>query len=310
MKLCYVIILNYKRWDETVESVRSVFASSYPAVKVVVVDNASGNASLEQIRQALASADDKDLRQPALMDHTAFSAMRPADLGRLTLVQNHRNAGFAGGNNIAIRTLCQEDAWLCLLNPDMTLERDALLHLIRCAERKENSIVGTVHRSYQNPEKLVMYGGARVNYWSGNSSLILREKDIRRIQFISGGCLLTDAASYRTIGPLPEDYFLYWEETDWCYKATANGYSIIVCRDAISYDKRSTAIGNGFIADYFYVRNGLLFLRKYKTAYLPTAFALIFVRIAKKLLLGQTARARGSSRGIIDFLTGRRYENK
>jgi GT2 family glycosyltransferase len=315
MRRCYILILNYKRWEEALECVRSVFTSSYPDFKVILTDNHSGNRSLENIVQDLK---DQPVRIPAsagtlkplLLHHLEFSSTPPATLPELTLVQSDANAGFAAGNNIAIRVVQKEDAWVWLLNPDMTVDRDTLTQMIRCAQTADNAIVGAVHRSFYDHEKVIMYGGARVNYWTGNNSLTKKPKDIPRTGFISGGSLLTGASTYRAIGLLPEEYFLYWEETDWCYRAKEKGFPIVVCLDATCYDKRSTSIGTGFLADYLYTRNGLLFLKRYKKGYLPLAFLMISVRIAKKLVLGQGGRAKGVLRGAMDFLTGRRYEKK
>ncbi len=315
MKPCYILVVNYKRWEEALECIRSVFASVYPNFKVILTDNHSGNQSLERIMQHLQD----DLIQkpgstgplkPLLLHHLAFSSTPPAELPDLTLVQNDANAGFAAGNNIAIRAVQKEDAWIWLLNPDMTVDSQTLTQMIGCAQTADNAVVGAVHRSFYDHEKVIMYGGARVNYWMGNNSLIKHVKDIPKTGFISGGSLLTDASTYRAIGTLPEHYFLYWEETDWCYQAKERGFPIIVCLQATCYDKRSTTIGTGFLADYLYTRNGLLFLRKYKKGYLPLAFLMATFRIAKKLVLGQGGRAKGVLLGVTDFLTGRRYENK
>jgi GT2 family glycosyltransferase len=315
MKVCYIVILNYKRWDETLGCIRSVFTSTYPAFRVIVIDNDSGNGSLERLAEDLGRRPIRFGRAdspvvPAVMDAAAFST---ADLGKLpeiTLVQNLRNAGFAGGNNVALRRLLFEDAYIWLLNPDMTVVGNTLSEMIRMAELGPDAVIGSVHYSFTQPERIIQLGGARVNYWSGNASFIRKAKDTGRLGYISGGSLLADAAVYRAVGVLPEDYFLYWEETDWCYRARQKGFRMVVCQEAITYDKRSTTIGSGFLADYFYTRNGLLFLKKYKRQFLPTAFLMAFFRIAKKLVLGQGARARGVAQGTLDFLTGRRYENK
>lgn len=315
MKPCYILVVNYKRWEEALECIRSVFTSTYPAFKIILTDNHSGNQSLEMIRQDLL---DKPIQLPAsrgplstiLIHHLAFAALPPSQLPDLTLVQNDANAGFAAGNNIALRAVMGEDAYIWLLNPDMTVAADTLSEMVLCAQTSNNAIVGAVHRSFYDHGKVILYGGSRVNYWIGNNSFITKAEDIGRTGYISGGSLLTDASSFRTVGLLPEDYFLYWEETDWCYQARQKGFSIVVCKQATCYDKRSTTIGNGFWADYFYTRNGLLFLKKFKSAYLPSAFLMTFLRVAKKLALGQGGRARGVMLGAIDFLTGRRYEKK
>jgi len=315
MKPCYILVVNYKRWEEALECIRSVFASTYPNFKVILTDNRSDNQSLEMIRQDL---EDKPVELPVsrgqlktiLVRHQAFASLAVSQLPDLTLVQNDANPGFAAGNNIALRAVMGEDAYIWLLNPDMTVAEDTLTEMIRCAQSGSNTIVGAVHRSFYDHEKVILYGGARVNYWIGNNSFISKPEDIGRTGYISGGSLLTDASSFRTVGLLPEEYFLYWEETDWCYQAREKGFPIVVCERATCYDKRSTTIGNGFWADYFYTRNGLLFLKKFKRAYLPSALLMTFFRVAKKLALGQGGRAKGVMLGAIDFLTGRRYEKK
>jgi len=313
MKRCYILILNYKKWQEALECTRSVLASSYPDLRIIIIDNNSGNRSLEQLKQELQDRAVQNVPGEAdilLVDHRAFATRAPARLPLITLVQNDVNAGFAAGNNVALRAVMQEDAYVWLLNPDMTVKEDTLAQMVGCARATTNAIVGAVHRSFYDVEKVILYGGARVNYWSGNNALIKKPEDIGRAGFISGGSLLTDAATYRAVGLLPEDYFLYWEETDWCYRARKSGFSIVVCPEATCYDKRSTTIGSGFLADYFYTRNGLLFLKKFKSGFLPSALSMVVVRIAKKLVMGQGRRAKGVLLGAIDFLTGRRYEKK
>jgi GT2 family glycosyltransferase len=244
------------------------------------------------------------------MDRQSFSAADPLTLPDLVFIQNDRNTGFAGGNNVALSCLVQAEAYILLLNPDMTVDPNALDEMVRLAGREPDAVIGSVHRSFNDPGMTIQYGGARVNYWSGNTSFIKTPEQVDRIDYISGGCLLADAAVYRAVGILPEDYFLYWEETDWCYRAQEKGFSMRVCTEAITFDKRSTTIGNGFLAEYFYTRNGLLFLKKYKRRYLFTAFMLVIARVAKKLVLGQPARAGGMVRGVVDFVTGRKYENQ
>jgi len=316
MKWCTIVIVNYKKWDETLDCIRSVFGSGWPYFKIVVVDNHSQNNSLEHLMKALR---DRPVRKqaadydtlPVLMELPVFAAIKDAaSLPDLVLLPNDRNAGFAGGNNIVIKKLLPADVYIWLLNPDMTVEKNTLQELVRMAEHSPGAVIGAVHRSFEDPARVILYGGARVNFWSGNSGFIKKPGDIRKIGYVSGGSLFADAAVFRSVGLLPEDYFLYWEETDWCYKARKKGIPMLVCETAVCYDKRSTTIGNGFLADYFYTRNGLLFLKRFKKGFLPSALLMVLFRTAKKVALGQGARARGVLRGTFDFLTGRRYENK
>ena len=159
MKQCYIIILNYKKWDETLDCIRSVFESDYTGFKVIAIDNDSGNRSLECIMDALEQEPVKktgfDLPAgTALMDPQSFALMGAAVLPDISLVQNQRNGGFAAGNNVVIRSLMGEDAWLWLLNPDMTVDRHALTEMIRCGQQSPSGIVAAVHRSFYQPDKI------------------------------------------------------------------------------------------------------------------------------------------------------------
>ena len=306
MKQCYIIILNYKKWEDTFACIRSVFHSDYTAFTAIVVDNYSGNGSLQHIRQRLdqepvTKAGSTGPASIVLMDPLTFARADIGTLPDLVLLQNDRNSGFAAGNNLVIRALLGENALIWLLNPDMTIDSHTLREMIGCLGQARNAIVGSVHRSFNEPGTILFYGGGKVNHWSGNIRLIRNIRQIRHLEYISGGSLLTETASFRSVGLLPEDYFLYWEETDWCRQALQKGYSLNVCLQATCYDKGGTTIGRGFLADYFYTRNGLLFLRKYKKQYLPTAFLLVFFRAGKKLLLGQTGRAKGVMHGCQRF---------
>lgn len=312
MKKCYIVILNYKRWEDAVECVASVFRSRYAPFTVIVIDNHSGNHSLDNIISALyaSPAIPGASGRPAcvLLDKSALSRTALTTAEGLVLVQNDRNAGFAGGNNIVLSLLKEEDAYIWLLNPDMTVQENTLGALMHVAGRR--AIAGAVLKSSADREKVLMYGGGKVNYWSGTISFIEKTSQLPALEYISGGSMLVHASAFNDVGLLPEDYFLYWEESDWCYAALKKGYTLQVSLDAVCYDKVSTTIGRGFLSDYFYTRNGLLFIKKYKPWGLPTALSLVIFRVIKKLLAGEAARAKGVIKGTADFLTNRRYENQ
>ena len=71
----------------------------------------------------------------------------------------------------------------------------------------------------------------------------------------------------------------------------------------------STTIGKGFLADYYYTRNGLLFLSKYKKEKIPVVLFFNIFRFLKRVISGQPARAKGVYKGIISFLKKDKYEN-
>src|SRR5215204_5309211 len=315
MKKCYIIILNYKRWEDTIACMRSVFSSSYTDFTVFIADNGSNNQSLEHILADLVASPLKKSGSKELIRYVHLQEgqelhLRPPDLPDLVLFQNRLNRGFGAGNNTVLRLLLEEDAFIWLLNPDMIVTNATLEQLVLAANKDSRAIIGSVTKSFYNTEKILFYGGGKINYFFGTVSPVTAVAQIANIDYISGGSMFIHTSHLRTVGLLPEYYFLYWEETDWCYNAIKKGYSISVCLEAIYYDKISTSIGRGFLSDYFYTRNGLLFLRKYRHVYLLSAMLTVSVRVLIRILRGDMQRAKGMSAGVIDFLTGARYENK
>ena len=315
MKKCYIIVLNYKNWDDTLGCLRSVFESTYPEFTLVVIDNNSQNDSIGHIISDISAkpvikASSGQAIRFLHIQHNELDETRPSDYPDLVLVQNHRNAGFGGGNNIILRKLAGENSYIWLLNPDMTIETNTLEHFVKAASRTPKSILGSVTKSFDQPERVLFYGGGKIHFFAGTVSLSKTKEQVKDIDYISGGSMFFHGTYLETLGLLPEWYFLYWEETDWCYRAGKQGYLLDVCFEAVCYDKISTTIGRGFLSDYFYTRNALLFLQKYKPWYVVTAIFAVFARIFMRIVRGEKKRAHGMIKGVTDFLTGRRYENQ
>jgi GT2 family glycosyltransferase len=128
--------------------------------------------------------------------------------------------------------------------------------------------------------------------------------DADKIDYISGGSFFTHLGNFRQYGLLPEEYFLYWEETDWCHHVKESGVQFQVCESAVCYDKGGTSVGSGFLAEYYYSLNALRFLRKYNPKFIPTVLFFNLFRVTKRLAQRRPGRARASVKASFDFLTG------
>ena len=312
----YIIILNYKRWQDTQECLESLFRSSFKDFTVIVIDNDSQNNSLEHLMQwADKSADGGS----AAAHHFSYTLLRKEDIADsisvaslfpLTFIQNDINAGFAGGINVALRFLQHLDAYVWLLNPDMVVAENTLAQLAEFAnQHPPNSITGAVIKSYSGNQDLLFYGGHKVNFLSATVSLIKKPDSFHQLDYISGGCLFTHTSNLKLLGLLPEEYFLYWEETDWCYRAKQRGCGLHVCTTAICYDKISTVIGKSFMSDYYYVKNGLLFISKFRKKNIPFVLFFVGIRFLKRIVTGRWARARGVFKGTMDFFKMKPHES-
>lgn len=321
----HILILNYKSWADTIECLESVFRSTYPDYEVVVIDNDSPDGSLNYIKSWAEGKvsvrvnpshprrshsfppvqkpvpyivySRKEAEQGGRSAH-ASSSPAGADTpprgtqAPLILIQTGKNLGFAGGNNVALRMLLnrQSRGKVLLLNPDMILQKESLRNAIDCvgADQYEKAIYGFTVKAYSDADKALFWGGGKVNHFSGTIKFIREETGTDELGFISGGALLTDITSFRELGLLPEEYFLYWEETDWCTQAVNRGYSLRACRKAQCYHKGGLGMnGENALADYYYTLGSLKYHRKYypeKVAFIKGADVL---RIMKRIIKGK-----------------------
>lgn len=160
----------------------------------------------------------------------------------ITLIRNNENLGFARANNQAIRLA--KGRCVLLLNSDTILKAGAAETLVRFIEKHPDAAavgpkVLSADESLQNKgfffpsilySLLVLAGinkfmDERIKrrifpkfYWD--------ENDIREVDYLEGSCLLVKREAFNTIGLLPEVYFLYFEETEWCFRAKKLRYRI------------------------------------------------------------------------------------
>jgi len=315
----YIIIVNYQKWEDARDCLDLLFRSDHDQFTVLLVDNASTNGSLQWLMEW---ADAPAGPMPSDLPFTPGQLKKPIGyrlfqrsewedptldgtrLPRLNFVQNDINGGFAIGVNVALRQIVDQDSWVMLLNPDIIVQSDMLSESVRFATSQPfRTISGPVTRNYDSPHQVYIYGGATVNRRSGTMTHLQSASDLSRLDYIGGGSFFSHTAHFREIGLLPEDYFIYWEETEWCFMAREKGYQMKVCETAICYDKISTTMGKGFRAEYYYTRNGLLFLNRFRENGRGPQMGFVFLRFLKRVVTGKWSKARGVYKGYRDYLT-------
>lgn len=245
-----IIILNWNGRDLTLDCLRSLSILDYPEYDIVVVDNASSDDSVQAIK---------------------------SDFSEVHIVENDKNLGFSEGNNRGIvRALERGAEYVMLLNNDTLLFRpDFLSNLVEYLEN--NPEVAAVSPLVLYPDSpLVWSAGGRLHAVLGMCSHMGKNKhaglfatrDPYEVEYIPGCCLLVPARAIADVGLLDPDYFLYFEDLDWCYRAKQKGYRCIVYPIEAIYHKKSGSSGiSGSdrlspTQAFFYARNGILFARK------------------------------------------------
>ena len=169
-------------------------------------------------------------------------AMVQADFPDVCLIANKDNAGFTKANNQAIR-LCT-GRFVLLLNPDTEAESGSLTLLARYLETHPE--VGAVGPKLLNTDGSLQPNGRRFpTPWLeflGHTGLrrFLRktsspnwecDRDDFDVEWetdlITGACLMTRREVIEQIGMLDEDFFMFYEETEWCWRAKKAGWKIL-----------------------------------------------------------------------------------
>jgi hypothetical protein len=238
------VVVNWNGWRHTEAALASLERSIYSDWTLTVVDNASSDDSVAQLRM----------------------------LGsRITLVENADNQGFAGGCNTGIKTAIANGAdAIFLLNSDAEVRPDTLGALVAVHAELPDAVLGAVVR-YTEGGAIQFFGsrtapgtGAPAWFRSGTDDHELLQPLIPS-DFIFGAALFAGTALFEAVGLFDERFFLTYEETDWCYRARAAGSACFIVRDAVVDHVGSAALGSETspLQAYFLQRNRLLFYEKH-----------------------------------------------
>ncbi|MHA2029001.1 MAG: glycosyltransferase family 2 protein [Candidatus Kariarchaeaceae archaeon] len=288
-----VVILNWNNVPDTIKCILSVCEQTYENRELIVVDNGSGDDSVSRLQQRFPD---------------------------LTIIANGRNLGYAGGNNIGIKFLLKRDIEaILILNNDVVLESSALLELTDTLNQDDAiKVVAPVTLTFDEPPK-VIESGARFNPYNGSQTRLYQganPKDIEELPpfdiDIAPGCaFLAHRDSFGEVGYLPEHYFLYYEETEWCLDVKRSGYRVVCQPKALVRHKNSSTIGfDSPLVTYYLTRNQFYLYRKHllrSTVHQIIVFSIIreFKRILVDILSGRTIHAYSRVQGLLDFIRGR-----
>ncbi|VJT70448.1 rhamnosyl transferase [Streptococcus pneumoniae] len=242
-KVC-IVILNYNNYEETIECVQSLRSTiKSNEYDIVIVDNNSVNDSIKELSKALSP---------------------------IKIITSLENRGYANGNNIGIK-YAEDNGYdyICILNNDTLIEVDFLESCKR--ELENNSFVAFVSPvlvEYKD-NNLVQSTGGDIFINRGIVTLknhgAQRDKLPSKIEsdYIGGACLMFKTSILKIIGYIPESYFLFYEETEWCYRAKKLGYKNICLTQSYVYHKGSVSIKavNG-LQEYLMARNRVVFVRR------------------------------------------------
>lgn len=296
-----IIVLNWNAYEETYECLRSLERLENKNFYVFLVDNASTDYSFEKLKK-----DGQEGKFKIDID----------------LIQSGGNLGFAGGNNVAIQKAYNLGFYyFWMINNDTVVEEDSLTYLVdELVQHKETGIAGSKILYYNS--NIVWFAGGKVNTYFGKTKHIgfkMKENELSNARcetgYITGCSLFFRREVIDSIGLMKEDYFLYYEETDWNLRAKNNGWKIIYVPQSRVYHKISRSTGSEksaapFVA-YYDIRNAYFMIKRTQrnkikviTAYIYRLFNTI-KKIIKLVVYNQNqkkVRLRYIIKGLFDSI--------
>lgn len=289
----FIIVLNWNQWHLTEDCLQSLYNIDYDNYKVVVVDNNS-------------KPEEKNLiKNSPLRDF-------------FILIENSDNLGFSGGNNPGIKYGFENGAdYILLLNNDTIVEdKEFLKKLVEVAESDPKiGIVGPKiyywqKESISEKTSRIWFGGGKLN-WLKTKGEHLNLEQQGMTDFITGCCLLIKKEVVEKIGLMPEAFFLYFEDTDWCLKTKEAGYSCVYVPSAWLWHKVASSTKEfSYSYIYYNTRNGLLLGWRHGNFFKRLIiFFLCFWIILKQLIKILFGRKKEWSKAMLsgawDFFRGR-----
>ena len=242
MKKVSIITVNFNQPKVTEELLESI-PGTYANLEIIVVDNGS-KADLPT---------DWQLKYPDVK-----------------FIRSEQNLGFAGGNNLGIKQATGD--YLFLVNNDTEFTPGLVEKLVKVMD--DNPVAGIISPKikYFSDKSLIQYAGyTPMNYYTCRNSCIgLREKDngqydniTRSTAYCHGAAMMIRRAAIDKVGLMSENYFLYYEEVDFCEHIKRTGYQTWICTEAVIYHKESVSVGKkSKLKEYFMNRNRILFIRR------------------------------------------------
>jgi len=247
-----IIIVPHRAKEEMKVTLDAVYNSKTNySYEVIIVDNDSQDGTVEMIRQGYLS--------------------RPEIAAKTTLVEN-ANEGFGKGNNRGME-MARGD-YILLLNPDTKVAEDNFQVMVDFMKahpevgmasskliKANGEIDWASRRSEPNP-KIAFYRLSGLQYlmpkkFGGYNVLDKHVDEETEVECIVGAYMMISRDCYRKVGGFDEDFFMYGEDVDLCYRVRAAGYKIWYYPKTYSYHYKGQSSKKASAATLYHFHNAM-----------------------------------------------------
>ncbi len=254
-----IIIVNYNSYDDVCRLLSSLKKLTYDNYNVIIVDNASLDESGRLLQERFSDE-------------------------RISIILNPENSGFAAGNNLGMSTAVARGAdWIWLLNADTEVDSESLSSLVKVIDDFPDTAVFGSKILYSNthaPKNImdtasenlpvIWSAGGEVDttlekvHMVGWHELDRGQYDAIRIcSYVPGCSMFVDAGAISEVGYMNEEYFMYFEETDWCLRLQQAGKTLRYVPQSVVWHYFDDNKVQQPFGVYYYNRNSLLFWTRF-----------------------------------------------
>ncbi|MBE9585156.1 glycosyltransferase family 2 protein [Mucilaginibacter sp. JRF] len=341
MSKVYIILVNYKKYSDTVECLESIFKNYYNNFQVLIVDNSPDLSSLTNLSKWLNNQYGQiptlfeDLVYPLnnkLIPHATLMEAELQNSARAyqeqVLLIRAENRGFAAANNIALNYILktgEKDDFIWILNNDTVIDKYSLTNLLNFYSNGDSydKLIGAKLMHYHDRNTLQAIA-ATYNKWLGITKHIgdgetdvgqYDKYEVKKTDYIVGACMFLPFEYLQKVGVLNEQYFLFYEELDWLLSAAKLNLGYAVQPKAIIYHKEGSTIRgakeskNMDVADYYINVNRIRFTLKWYPSYILSVCTGLSYSLLKRLIQGRFKLVLSILKGTLSLIFKRRIIN-
>lgn len=281
-----IITVNYNGLKDTCALIESIPFSEN--MEVIVIDNASKKNEANIIQERYK---------------------------QVKTIRSDKNLGFAGGNNLGIKAA--RGKYLFLINNDTLFIDFDVQALIDHAELFPQIAIVCPKIRFAWDKSIIQFAGytplSKITV--RNQSIGFGEKDLGQYNaphptpYAHGAAMMIKREAIDKVGPMPECFFLYYEEIDWSMMFIRNGYEIWYEPACTIYHKESQSTGqNSPLRTYYITHNRLLLVkRNWQGIYKYLAYCYLTCIVAprdiiKYLTKGRLDLSKAVVKGICNFI--------
>jgi len=274
-----LIVLNHNSLDKFGEDaykyLESIIGTDYDNLEIVIVDNGSTDGSIDEIERRFKS------------------------LNNVKIVRSYTNLGYAGGNNLGFKLYGRKAKYVAFINNDVEVEKDWLKKIIEVMEEDPKIAAAQPKILQLKKRELIDSLGGLIDRLGRAYDLFHNLRDKKNmiksfeVFYARGAAIIIRSEIFDKIGGFDPDYFIYYEETDLCWRIRLLGYRVVTVPTSKIYHLGGGTTGGPTLKTIYLRRRNQLttLLKNYSLKnilkYVPFLLILYVGYALKRLIIGK-----------------------